>query len=113
MTKACLGAATLDCGDMRECVHCQTRVAWDLVDHPFFGFASGCQDTGPKPVYCPHLLMRFTIKGRCKECAPEIHAEHEAWAALWQRTRDRYRTETGREPLADWAAFETWLERNR
>lgn len=42
--RACEGAATIDHGDMRECPHpeCGVSVAWDLVDHSFFGFAAGC-----------------------------------------------------------------------
>ncbi|GAG00628.1 unnamed protein product [marine sediment metagenome] len=47
-TKACLGAETKTVwnasGDMEECVCCGTRVRWDLVDHPFFGFKhQGCK----------------------------------------------------------------------
>jgi hypothetical protein len=42
--RACEGAATIDHGDMAECPHeqCRKRVAHDLVDHPFFGFAATC-----------------------------------------------------------------------
>lgn len=42
-----MGADTLpvDGGNMEECIHCERRVAWDLVDHSFFGFASsGCPE---------------------------------------------------------------------
>ena len=45
-TMACKGASTRPvrlCGeDFEECVECRTRVQWDLVEHPFFGFAAGC-----------------------------------------------------------------------
>lgn len=45
--RACMGAPTLTNNDfateMQECVHCGRRVAWDLVDHPFFGFAASCE----------------------------------------------------------------------
>lgn len=27
---------------MEECRACGTRVAWDLVNHPLFGFKAGC-----------------------------------------------------------------------
>lgn len=42
--KACLGAETISTdNDMEKCVYCGSCVAWDLVDHPFFGFESqGC-----------------------------------------------------------------------
>jgi len=39
---ACFGAATIANGDMRQCQFCQTSVAWDLVDHGFFGFKASC-----------------------------------------------------------------------
>ena len=39
---ACKGAPTFTVhtgtGDMEECQACGKAVAWDLVDHPFFGF---------------------------------------------------------------------------
>jgi hypothetical protein len=43
---ACAGAPTKSVRDgpdhMEECESCGTRVAWDLVDHAFFGFRAGC-----------------------------------------------------------------------
>lgn len=49
--RACMGAPTIthkEAGaDFEECQHCGTRVRWDLVDHPFFGFAAHC-DTKDK-----------------------------------------------------------------
>lgn len=43
---ACKGAPTRTIntgnGRMSECRACGTRVSWDLVDHPLFGFKSGC-----------------------------------------------------------------------
>lgn len=39
---ACQGAPTITiqnaAGDMEACQACGDRVAWDLVDHPLFGF---------------------------------------------------------------------------
>jgi hypothetical protein len=44
--RACEGGETRTLrnamGDMEECIVCRTAVAWDLVDHPFFGFSAGC-----------------------------------------------------------------------
>lgn len=42
--RACEGADTIDHGDMRECPHeqCGVSVAWDMVDHSFWGFAASC-----------------------------------------------------------------------
>lgn len=45
--KACAGDETLSVGDMEECLTCETRVAHDLVDHPFFGFRSSCPNYEP------------------------------------------------------------------
>ena len=43
---ACRGAGTVTIrtgsGDMEECRACGTKVAWDLVEHPIFGFEAGC-----------------------------------------------------------------------
>ena len=43
---ACKGAQTFTVhtgsGDMEECRACGGRVAWDLVNHPLFGFKVGC-----------------------------------------------------------------------
>ncbi len=40
--KACEDGRTLTyvdgSGEFAECVECGTRVRWDLVDHPFWGF---------------------------------------------------------------------------
>lgn len=36
--KACEGASTLTDGDFEECLSCGTRIRWDLVNHPFWGF---------------------------------------------------------------------------
>ncbi len=47
--KACDGAATLECGDMAECIECGTAVRWDLRDHPFWGFQSCDQKTPDTP----------------------------------------------------------------
>jgi hypothetical protein len=44
---ACKGALTFTVhtgsGDMEQCRACGTAVAWDLVDHPLFGFKAGCE----------------------------------------------------------------------
>lgn len=40
--RACEGAATVTVGDMEQCQQCDMCVAYDLVGHPFLGFASGC-----------------------------------------------------------------------
>ena len=29
--------------EMRECIECGTQCRWDMVDHPFFGFAGSCK----------------------------------------------------------------------
>lgn len=39
---ACMGGGTRTVDDMEECIVCGTRVAWDLVEHPFFGFGKPC-----------------------------------------------------------------------
>ena len=43
---ACKGAPShtvrTGAGDMEECQACGTRVAQDLIEHPFFGFRAGC-----------------------------------------------------------------------
>lgn len=43
---ACRGAATVSmrCGPthMEECQACHMAVAWDLINHHFFGFKAGC-----------------------------------------------------------------------
>lgn len=45
-TMACNGAETRSVHItgvwFEECTACRTRVASDLVEHPFFGFAAGC-----------------------------------------------------------------------
>lgn len=45
--RACLGAPTVayrsGCEHMERCKHCGTGVRADMVEHPFFGFAAGCQ----------------------------------------------------------------------
>lgn len=50
---ACKGAPTITVhtgsGDMEECQACGDAVAWDLVDHPLFGFKS-CAHAKDKPV---------------------------------------------------------------
>jgi hypothetical protein len=47
-TMACHGACTnrviQGCMDFEECKKCGTSVRWDLVEHPFFGFANSCPD---------------------------------------------------------------------
>jgi len=40
---ACRGNATLNDGDMERCAVCDRGVAWDLTEHPFFGFAASCE----------------------------------------------------------------------
>jgi hypothetical protein len=43
--KACDGDMTYDCdpnGDFKGCHHCEREVRWDMVDHPFWGFAASC-----------------------------------------------------------------------
>lgn len=40
---ACRGAVTSDVGDMAECLACERRVRFDLVDHDFFGFTATCE----------------------------------------------------------------------
>jgi len=53
--KACQGGQTLDnCGDMRECLHCGREVRWDMVDHPFWGFAAACEETTPRKTAQPN-----------------------------------------------------------
>jgi hypothetical protein len=39
---ACNGAPTISEGEMKRCEACGKSVAWDLVDHGFFGFKSSC-----------------------------------------------------------------------
>lgn len=43
---ACCGAPTAETRcfseHMAECRLCKTEVRWDLIDHPVFGFAAGC-----------------------------------------------------------------------
>lgn len=54
----------------------------------------------------------FLITGLCETCAPTVHAiylrERQKWDALFERFRDQ----TGAEPLADWNRFERWCEAN-
>jgi hypothetical protein len=45
-SRACKGERTLTDGDFEECLECGTRVRWDLVDHPFWGF----HNCGEKPL---------------------------------------------------------------
>lgn len=40
--RACKGASTVPDGDMERCQACGDAVAHDLVNHPFWGFASSC-----------------------------------------------------------------------
>lgn len=40
--KACETGAWFDNGRMPECAKCGTAVAWDLIEHPFFGFTAAC-----------------------------------------------------------------------
>ena len=62
------------------------------------------------PLHCPHVFKRFTVRGYCAECAPSLHDAYERQGAIEAAWRERYRAETGRDPLADWEAFETWRE---
>ena len=52
----------------------------------------------------------FLYLGACAACAPIEHARRQAEADVWHRRFVEYRTATGKEPLDDWAAFETWVD---
>ena len=43
--RACDGGQTrsIRFGEMEECEACLTCVAWDLTDHPFWGFKATCR----------------------------------------------------------------------
>jgi len=51
--RACRGAATVDARmgmeHARQCVVCHQKVRDDMVDHPFFGFASSGCDVADGP----------------------------------------------------------------
>jgi len=53
--------------------------------------------------------IAFTIRGCCAHCDPPRHRDHEARMAAYDADRAAYLRETGKEPLADWYAFEDWL----
>ena len=65
-----------------------------------------------KPNLCPHVFDRFTIRGYCKECDPDLHARREAEQEMWYRIFDLYKLVERRDPLEDWPAFESWVETN-
>lgn len=57
--RACLGGKTKPCrfsdlGHAQACLSCGTRIRDDLVDHPFFGFATSCpMSVAPPPADAP------------------------------------------------------------
>lgn len=53
--------------------------------------------------------LAFTIRGCCAVCDPARHHAHTEGLAAYDRARERYLAETGREPLAEFDAFEAWL----
>jgi hypothetical protein len=55
-------------------------------------------------------LEAVTIRGMCRACAPALHAEHEERLAAYDAALTAFMRLTGRHPLEDWDAFETWLE---
>ena len=45
--QACDGGDTVEgesrcCVEFRMCVHCGSEIAWDFVNHPFWGFEATC-----------------------------------------------------------------------
>jgi len=52
----------------------------------------------------------FLIGLCCDDCDPRAHREFRERMAFVEKVDTRYRRETGRRPLEDWAAFERWCE---
>jgi hypothetical protein len=55
--------------------------------------------------------LAFTIRGCCDVCDPARHRQRHEQLAAYDTARAAYLHETGREPLADWYAFEAWSRR--
>ena len=52
----------------------------------------------------------FLFRGLCDRCWPEGHAAYNDARARWNDLFQQYGRETGEGPLAEWSAFEAWLE---
>lgn len=59
---------------------------------------------------CPHLFERYTFRGQCAECAPDLHRAHEAANAAVSFACQQFERETGLKTLGNWDTFESWLE---
>jgi len=101
--KACDGGRTIDVPGTawRECLDCGTRVRWDLVDHPFFGFQH-CPRKTPDPhgpdgdcaCHCrrhgkPLLLGEYgRFASNCPDCSPEGPSFEEGMQARYPLLRE-------------------------
>jgi len=82
MMRGCEGGPTLTAGDFDECAECGTRVAHDLTDHPFFGFAASCPNRErPEPATTP-LRGRSSRAPYCESPTRESKAFETAEAGL-------------------------------
>lgn len=56
-----------------------------------------------------HEGAPLLVRGVCARCDPAVHALRRRRGEWGQAQFDRYREATGREPLDNWTAWETWL----
>lgn len=54
---------------------------------------------------------RFTLRGVCDTCAPDMHAAHGAAADAVQAMIKRFHVETGKVALGHWEEFEAFVLR--
>lgn len=96
--RACEGAATIDHGDMRECPHpqCEMRVAWDLVDDPFWGFAASCPMKALASGKADPAVVTPVDDATIRPRATDSEALSSEVAALTVE-RDRLKEEVGQE----------------
>lgn len=59
--------------------------------------------------HCPHVFERFTYKGHCAECDPELMKEYTDRAKFYADLEDRFEAETGKKALENWAEYERFL----
>ena len=59
-----------------------------------------CHDCGGR--------VGLLIRGACRWCEPELHAEHEEQLARVERAMLQFKAQTGQDALSDYNAFARW-----
>lgn len=52
---------------------------------------------------------QFLIRGLCKDCAPELHSNHNFMLDVIGALSEKFKTETGNNALEDWYRFEEFI----